>query len=559
MGKNCRQCTTVFEISEEDLRSYDKLSPVYNGKKCPIPPPTLCPDCRKRRRLAFRNERNLYNRSCGLCQKNIVAVFSPANPRVVYCQECWWSDSWDSKKYGKAFDFNKTLADQMVELMEKVPLPSSIVVNCVNCDYTNQAVNGNNCYLSFRIGNSEDILYSYLPLKSLGCVDCYAVTECQFCYECVDCWNCYGSSFCRQSKNLSNCSFCFECIGTKNCFGCVGLRNVEYYFFNQKYSKEEYEQKLTDFWNGGQQALDHARQNFNQLILEKPQRSLQILNSQNASGDYIANSKAIFACFDVEKTDTARYSWGVEYSKDVYDSDFVYYGELSYESMSNSHSTNILFSPFAYSTFDLLYCVYSFNNSHNCLGCVSSKKDEYCILNKQYTKEEYEELVPRIIAHMTKTGEWGEFLPSFLSPFGYNETLGQEFYPLTKETALVACFPWSDYEAPKPDVTQIIPASKLPDNIRDVPDDILNWAIECEVTKKPFRIIKQELDFYREHNLPIPRRHPEQRHKDRLALRNPRKLWDRNCMKCNFPIQTTYSPDRKELVYCDACYLKEVY
>lgn len=26
-------------------------------------------------------------------------------------------------------------------------------------------------------------------------------------------------------------------------------------------------------------------------------------------------------------------------------------------------------------------------------------------------------------------------------------------------------------------------------SITDIPDDILNWAIECEVTKKPFRII----------------------------------------------------------------------
>lgn len=56
----------------------------------------------------------------------------------------------------------------------------------------------------------------------------------------------------------------------------------------------------------------------------------------------------------------------------------------------------------------------------------------------------------------------------------------------------------------------------LPEDISKIPDDILNWAIECEVTKKPFRIIKQELEFYRKHNIPIPRRHPDQRYIDRL-------------------------------------------
>ena len=99
----------------------------------------------------------------------------------------------------------------------------------------------------------------------------------------------------------------------------------------------------------------------------------------------------------------------------------------------------------------------------------------------------------------------------------------------------------------------------LPESISDIPDDILNWAIECEITKKPFRIIKQELEFYRKHNLPIPRRHPDQRHLDRMKQRNPRKLFDRKCDKCGKEMKTTYPPEREEIVYCEGCYNKEVY
>jgi hypothetical protein len=104
----------------------------------------------------------------------------------------------------------------------------------------------------------------------------------------------------------------------------------------------------------------------------------------------------------------------------------------------------------------------------------------------------------------------------------------------------------------------------LPEDITKIPDDILNRAIECEVRSTMglnplFKIIPQELEFYRKHNLPIPRRHPDQRHLDRMALRNPRKLFDRKCDKCNKDIKTTYSPDRKEIVYCESCYEKEVY
>ena len=93
-------------------------------------------------------------------------------------------------------------------------------------------------------------------------------------------------------------------------------------------------------------------------------------------------------------------------------------------------------------------------------------------------------------------------------------------------------FNWSDYESPQPEVKKIIQADKLPENVLDIPDDILNWAIKCEVTNMPFRIIKQELDFYRKHNLPIPKRHPDTRHLDRMKLRNPRKLFKRDCDKC---------------------------
>jgi hypothetical protein len=57
-------------------------------------------------------------------------------------------------------------------------------------------------------------------------------------------------------------------------------------------------------------------------------------------------------------------------------------------------------------------------------------------LNRQYTKEEYELLVPKIIEKMMSDGEWGEFFPAILSPFGYNETVAQEYFPLTREELL---------------------------------------------------------------------------------------------------------------------------
>jgi hypothetical protein len=160
---------------------------------------------------------------------------------------------------------------------------------------------------------------------------------------------------------------------------------------------------------------------------------------------------------------------------------------------------------------------------------------------------------------MKADGERGEFFPSSISPFGYNETIAQDYFPLTKEEAIQQEMKWSDFESPLPQAEKTIDGASLPETIDDITDDIINTVVICEKTKRPFRIIKQELDFYRKHHLPLPRCHPDQRHTDRIQLRNPRKLRDRTCSRCGTNIQTTYAPERKEEVLCETCYNKEVY
>ena len=91
----CTKCTNTFEITGDDEVFYTKLA---------IPHPTLCPDCRRQRRFAFRNERALYTRACDLCKKSTVSLYSPSYQGLVYCQPCWWSDDWDSFSFAREYD-----------------------------------------------------------------------------------------------------------------------------------------------------------------------------------------------------------------------------------------------------------------------------------------------------------------------------------------------------------------------------------------------------------------------------------------------------------------------
>ena len=80
--------------------------------------------------------------------------------------------------------------------------------------------------------------------------------------------------------------------------------------------------------------------------------------------------------------------------KDCYD--IYQYGvnvELGYEcAMTGTNSYNVHFCYLClWQVADLLYCIETYS-SKDCFGCVGLKKNQYCILNKQYSKDEYFDL-----------------------------------------------------------------------------------------------------------------------------------------------------------------------
>lgn len=160
MKQNCLQCSAPFEITQEDLTFYEKVSPEFNGKKEPIPPPTLCPECRVQRRMAFRNERNLYHRKCDLTGKQIISIYSPDKSYKVYDQAAWWSDDGDPLSFGRLFDVSRPFFEQFGELMRDVPRRSLVYFQNENSDYTNVCSYNKDCYLLF----SSDYREQNLPV-----------------------------------------------------------------------------------------------------------------------------------------------------------------------------------------------------------------------------------------------------------------------------------------------------------------------------------------------------------------------------------------------------------
>lgn len=551
--KNCKNCGAQFEVTDSDLKFYDKVSPVINSKKYTIPEPTFCPDCRRQRRFAFRNERSLYKVKSALSGDEILSCIHPEEGMKVLSQEEWWSDKWDPLESGKIYDFNKTFFEQFAELQKDVPAQAIHGMNKENSYYCNYAASCKNCYMIFGSIYSEDCIYGN-PYGCKNCVDSLLVRDSEMCYECTLCKKCYRCLYCQDCSNSDYLVFCYDCNGCSECIGCVGLRNKKNHIFNKAYSKEEYLKIQKEFSLCDPQQVKILKDKFNDIKAKLPHRAVWSLNAEECTGDYIYESKNTKESYDVQRCWDCSYMAQTIDMKDCHDCNYMEENELCYEYIGLYKNNNILFSIGCNNSNEIFYSHHCMS-SKNCFGCIGLRHKEFCILNKQYTEEEYNKLVSQIIEKMKQDGEYGEFFPVKISPFCYNETVAHEYFPLTKEESLGQGYRWREKDPLEYKKQTYI----VPENIKDVKEDILNEILACENCGKNYRITAKEVQFYKKVELGIPKKCPNCRHKERLALRNSRKLWERKCDKCKEKILTTYAPDSPEIVYCEKCYLTGVF
>jgi hypothetical protein len=515
---------------------------------------------------------SLYTRKCNLCDKSVVTLYSPESGITIYCNKCWWSDKWNPKDYAQDYDFKKPFFIQFYDLMRKVPhmaIVNDDGIASLNCEYTHDVWFSKNCYMLFSGWHVENVMYSYFINAGKEIVDCLLnFSETEFVYECINCTHGYRIKYSQFSRSCIDSQFLFDCHNCSNCFMCYGLRNKRYYFKNQQYDKENYEKILKEYTLDTFSGVEKSQKEYDEFILRCPRRSTWMKQCVDCIGDIISYSKNTKNCFVLKKCENCKYSDYGGFQKDSYD--LTMSGELSecYEGEIVDHSQLNLFGLFSVKSQDIKYT----QHCHNCkyvFGCDALRNDNYCILNKQYTKEEYEELLLKIISHMSdmpysdKNGiiyKYGEFFPSEISPFGYNETIAINNFPLGKEEAVKRGYRWQD-NIQKTTNKETLISKNIPDSINEIKDEILNEILCCVKCGRNYKIISNELTFYKKMEIPIPRKCFHCRHDSRVKRLNPMKLWHRKCMHegCQNEFETSYAPERPEIVYCEKCYQQEVY
>ena len=562
--KNCQNCKNNFIIESEDFSFYQKME---------VPAPTFCPECRMIRRFSFTNTWNLYKRKCAKCNESTLSMFSEDKPHIVYCMHCWWADDWDGTEYAMDYDPNRNFLEQVRELILKTPWQTltNMYTMHVNSPYVNATGPIKNGYMTFWADYCENIFYSSYINGLKDSADCFRMKDSELCYESVGLNKCYRTFFSEECDSCTDTWFSRSCSGLVDCFGCVNLRNKSHCIFNEQYTRESYFEKLKEFNLESSRSLEVIRQEVF-VFWNKYPRRLYIGNAlnKNVTGDYIYESKNAKDCYMCSGVEDSRFVQfiSVPKAKDTYD--YTGWGdnaERIYESsVAGFGTSNIKFSNECWpNAMNIEYSIFV-NAGKNCFGCINLKKKEYCILNKKYSKEEYEKLKKKIIEDMKnnpyvdtngRTYKYGEFFPVEFSPFCYNESNAQKFFEKTKEEVIASGFKWFD-EKNNNHITTII-SEKIPDKIDITDESILNEIIECSSCNKAYKFTLGELGLMKRLNIPLPKKCFNCREKIRFSRINLPRLFERKCTQCDQVIKTSYSPERQEIIYCEKCYQDDIY
>ena len=253
---------------------------------------------------------------------------------------------------------------------------------------------------------------------------------------------------------------------------------------------------------------DNFEQKYMDMISEIQQQDKFIIDCEN-----ITNSHYVF---NTKNWNNLILAWWIKQSQDLFNVFSCSGGSqdcvnvMGLGSANNVYnSCNIWLSSNVYYSYFLEWCSY-------CLGCVWLKNKSYCILNKQYTKEERYELIEKIFLQMENQWIFWEFFPGYLNPFCFNDTIAFLInHNINKVDIVSKWYLWRDEEI-KVDIPTDLETVETKD-INKYQWFVENWKwdIKSEILKKVikdekgnvYRIVNMEYEFQKKYGLPLPRLH----------------------------------------------------
>lgn len=528
-----------------------------------VPPPNYCPTCRRIRRMVHMGTIHLFKRLCDAPKHDemIISIFSKECPFPVYDFKYFISEEFDAFRFGKKYDETKSPLAQLWDLRKTFPMPSFLNRDLlsVNSEYTNGGRDLKNGYYTSGCFHSEDVWYSNLVNKSKSIMDSRSINTSEYVYNSAYSRNLYKCSFTYFSKECSDSMFLYDCRNCTDCFGCVNLRNKKYHVFTKELAKEEYATFMKNVYPLTREKLNAYAEEFWTLVHKLPMNASQNTRTENSTGILLSRSKNVYDAIHSENSENVRHIDGALSHKDSMD--FLFSGghsnNLYMTTNIGSESSKVKFS---ISSKFCLESEFIFNSKSltNCFMCFGLENKSFCILNQQYTQEEYWPLVDIIKTEMLKRGEYADGPGMEFSAQAYNFSLANIAFPLSEEIILSLGGYVGKEQESNTDGIEIIDSENIPENIDEVSDKITTKALRCTLSGKPFKVIQTELDFYRRMKLPLPNIHPTIRTDKMYHIGAVGKKYNTTCNKCNTDILSIFDPKENYNFYCENCYQQEV-
>ncbi len=547
LNKICTDCEKEFTIDEGDLILYEKV-----GLKIP----EICFFCRLKQYAAFWVFGKFRKGVSDLSGESLITVL-PNNFRYpIYKSHEWWGDSWDPMPFGREYDSSRSFFEQMKELQEKVPRPHQAGENNTNCDWSDDVWESKNCYLTRSVLRCENLNYSYRVMDTKDSSDIVYCFNLQNSYDCLACHNSFNLNFSENSKDCIDSYFLFDCRNCQNCFMSYNLRNKQFCIRNKQFTKEDYEKEIKEIKLDSYKNVQILKEELENILKNNAvHRETFNLRTTDSTGNHMTNCDKCKNCFSLDDSQNCRNLLRGVSVKDSIDSFCTLYTEVSGNNSCPSGGYSLkhsIWSNARYSEYlDLcIECEY-------CFGCVGLRKKKYCILNKQYSKEEYEILKSKIIEDMEKRGEYGKFPPYSMGLGYYNLSTGVIYFPdMTREEVVKRGGYWSDEDLSSSDGMS---SFLLPDSVFETDKNISSQALICPETKYRFNISPAEYELHTRKGFALPRVHFDLRMLKRARKTAVLKSYPHKCTFCESDIMAYYPPEwGYNKIACEECYKQNI-
>lgn len=294
--------------------------------------------------------------------------------------------------------------NELQRLIFSLPRPPAKIYNSENCTFGDYIYNSKNLFYCFDCASCSDSFYLYDSYMCANCGDCDYVVESELCYECVDPYKAFNCEYLEYCDNIRDSAYSYNCANCHDVFGCVNLKNKSFCIFNRQLTEEEYEEKVQRFRKLPPQQILQIVEDLKKRFPLK--RTIGSDNENTTYGNYIHFDKNCYLCFDAAYDENCGYLYDSFYNNNCYDITYTSQNsQVSYEIVDSGQLFNCHFvvdSDSCNDSFYLFHC----SNVKNSLGCVGLKNKQYCILNRQFSAEQYEQIKNQIL-QILKTQSFG--------------------------------------------------------------------------------------------------------------------------------------------------------